>query len=193
MLLAQAAGMIGELLKRPVRAETEGSSSTEHGSQDSLDVDMTELVRLRRRYQTRQAESGVRNRKSKEPRAVGDDRQQLDEQARSTRREMLVKLHDALKGDRNHRGLCSGLERLARWRAQQDNETTHGNVANAEQAAKARASKVSLSFEDTTHYVHLLTYCEHRPSNADGRSIRRPYQTVSMTCKRVECRPFHHL
>lgn len=102
---------------------------TSSGITDLEDIDMSELVKLRRAHQMRYAETGVRVRTTK---AV--------DPAEDSKRLLGHKLYEILKQEQD-RGIGTGLERTARWK-NKATETKSGNAANAAAVAKTNARKV---------------------------------------------------
>ncbi|KAI1783947.1 hypothetical protein LXA43DRAFT_902571 [Ganoderma leucocontextum] len=141
-LMFEAANMIAKLLEKSRAAKTQDSASDPTGTStvDALSIDLSELVRLRRAHQTRQAARGVRTRGQPEE---CDAPEGSEADATRTRQKLLAKLREILKsklGDDVAVG--TGLERAARWiRGSTVEDDSGGNVANAAQAAKTRASK----------------------------------------------------
>ncbi|KAL6306598.1 hypothetical protein BKA93DRAFT_885233 [Sparassis latifolia] len=110
--------------------------------EDAVDVDIRELITLRRSHQTKQAASGVRT------------RGQTDDAGQSPRRLLLRQFQDIIKQEQE-RGVGSGLERAARWKnpgisgSSEDTSTStaadrekSGNAANAAAVATSQAKKL---------------------------------------------------
>ena len=113
--------------------------------------DLQPLVTLRQLHQSKQAEKGVRNykpggmvvrRKPAQPQASDID------QPLSTRQQLTQQINSLIYRA-EERGSSTGLNRITRWTQAGENERTTkltastGNTANAELAAKGRASQVS--------------------------------------------------
>ncbi len=102
---------------------------------------MSELVKIRQQHQTLQAASGVRVRQGVEPAAASVPPGGAAE-IKEARHVVLGKLQNILKKHQSESSsLSPGLKRLARWTGGSAKKAA-GNSANAEQAAKTRASKV---------------------------------------------------
>ncbi|THV02572.1 hypothetical protein K435DRAFT_653008, partial [Dendrothele bispora CBS 962.96] len=126
------------LVEKPI---SEGNPLVYH-LQDITTDDITPLASIRRSHQTIQAQNGVRN-------ADSESKSNTSESTTSHRRELAQKMHAILR-QADERGSSTGLNRKIRFTAtDKPNETTAtpvqksgGNSANAEVAARGRASEV---------------------------------------------------
>ncbi|KAK7045865.1 Methionine--tRNA ligase, mitochondrial [Paramarasmius palmivorus] len=113
-------------------------------STDCLQIDLDQLVQIRRDHQTRQAETGVRTAKTK----------QVLSPLATQRIAILKEMSEIMKED-EERGVGTGLERAARW------QTTTGNAANAATVAKATASKALKQRMQATTKGQLPPYVQN--------------------------------
>ncbi|PSR70772.1 hypothetical protein PHLCEN_2v13350, partial [Hermanssonia centrifuga] len=130
------------------------------------DINLDELISIRRAHQTKQASKGVR------VRTVKDD--VTANSSQSARQQLIRKLEEIIKQEQE-RGVGSGLERAARYTEGTKNKT--GNSANAADVAKTRASKLL-----TRRRIVFKKYIPHLEIIRDaGISMLRPLKEVFNT------------
>ncbi|KAI0069937.1 hypothetical protein K474DRAFT_1609629 [Panus rudis PR-1116 ss-1] len=130
--MLQEAEVIGTVLSRalpPLQLEDEPERPFGKGMIGLSQVDLSPLVRIRQRHETRQAIFGVR---------VQSQKQKQDVEV-VTRRQLLSEIQQVLKESKGER-TTTGLERATRWL--EGGEKNAGNSANAKAAAASTVSKV---------------------------------------------------
>ncbi|KAF8872673.1 hypothetical protein CPB84DRAFT_1829734 [Gymnopilus junonius] len=113
-----------------------------YSSNMTEDIDLSELVRLRVRHQTKQAETGVRKTGNSEALTNQSKAKSLTE-----RQQLLRKFSEIIKQE-GDRGIGTGLDRNVRW-------TASGNSANATAVAKTTATKALTKRKKIFHDAQL--------------------------------------
>lgn len=97
------------------------------------DIDLSHLVKLRTKHQTRHAAEGVRTRSANNEQNVET----------SARRQLLQEFHAIFKAQQE-RSASTGRERTSRWCESGDGQYASGNSANAAVVSQAAAEEVSV-------------------------------------------------
>lgn len=110
--------------------------------------DLEPLIALRRKHQTVQATTGVRNYKRLNSSKLDDDKDSSDVESKLSQRQELAQQINSVIHYTEERGSSTGLNRTTRHKTDpkaSDSNTPApgGNSANAEVAAKGRAAEVN--------------------------------------------------
>ncbi len=112
----------------------------------TLNTDFSQLVSLRRQHESNRAKSAVRKGHSNSSQLGGDE--QPAQSRKETAQQALIREMQQAVRQEQERGVGTGLERDARWKARYTSNDTYGtmagNVGNALLAAGARAAAVRL-------------------------------------------------
>lgn len=150
----------------PAATSISDGHSAEVQNLNSMGADSPELVRLRRAHQTKQAADGTRrgqgtrvpSNKTAQTGALGD----LSTNRRNAQQDIIRKLRDIIKLE-SERDTRQGRNRTRRWnegsQATDPVAQAAGNTANAQQAAKSRASKACLQYVIQLRLRSVLTHC----------------------------------